>query len=218
MDYKKIYNQIVEKAKTRMLEGYKEKHHIVPKCLGGNNDKDNLVELTAREHFLCHMLLCEIYPKNDKLTRALFLMATNKNKKTYQRYKVSSRMYELFKINYSKMLTGKKDSNETRQRKSDGLKKRVMDWESRNLKASKKLKGREITWNLKGIPKKPHNRKTNIPVMQFDLNGNFIKEYSTIMEASNKNRSLHESIRLCIKGKYKTAGGYVWKLKKTLGG
>ena len=218
MNYKKIYNQIVEKAKNRMLEGYKEKHHIIPKCLGGNNDKDNLVELTAREHFLCHMLLCEIYPENDKLTRALFLMATNKNKKTHQRYKVSSRMYEFFKISYSKMLTGKKDSDETRQRKSDGLKKRVMDWESRNLKASEKLKGREITWNLKGIPKKPHNRKTNIPVMQFDLNGNFIKEYSTIMEASNKNRSLHESIRLCIKGKYKTAGGYVWKLKKTLGG
>ena len=80
MDYQKIYNQIVEKAKNRMLEGYKEKHHIIPKCLGGNNDKDNLVELTAREHFLCHMLLCEIYPKEYKLKHALFLMAIGKQK------------------------------------------------------------------------------------------------------------------------------------------
>ena len=47
--------------------GRLEVHHIVPKCLGGSNKKENLVELTAREHFICHRLLCEIYPKNKKL-------------------------------------------------------------------------------------------------------------------------------------------------------
>ena len=52
MNYQKIYNQIIERAKNRQLEGYKEKHHIIPRCLNGNNDKENLVKLTAREHFL----------------------------------------------------------------------------------------------------------------------------------------------------------------------
>ena len=81
MDYPTVYSQIIERAKTRTLEGYTEIHHIIPKCLGGNNSKDNLVSLTAKEHFLCHMLLCEIYPNNRKLWYALFLMSTNKNKK-----------------------------------------------------------------------------------------------------------------------------------------
>ena len=78
MDYQKIYNQIIERAKNRILECYKEKHHIVPKCLGGDNNENNLVELTAREHFLCHMLLCEIYPNENKLKHVLFLMAIGK--------------------------------------------------------------------------------------------------------------------------------------------
>lgn len=97
MNYQRIYDQIVGRAQNRKLEGYKEKHHILPKCLGGTNEKDNLVELTAREHFLCHMLLVEIYPKELKLKQALWLMAIGKNKK--EKYIVSSRIYEHIKIN-----------------------------------------------------------------------------------------------------------------------
>ena len=63
----------------------------------GNNDKENIVELTAREHFICHKLLCEIYPKETKLIQALWLMSINKNKKNHQKYKVSSREYERIK-------------------------------------------------------------------------------------------------------------------------
>lgn len=99
MNYQKIYGQIIERAKTRKLEGYKEKHHVIPKCLGGSNKKENLVELTAREHFLCHKLLCEIYPENEKLLWALWLMAIGKQKsKKTEPYKVSSRDYEYIKI------------------------------------------------------------------------------------------------------------------------
>jgi hypothetical protein len=105
MNYLKIYNQIIERAKNRQLEGYKEKHHILPKCLGGSNDKENLVELTAREHFLCHMLLCEIYPNETKLTQALWLMIIGKRRKNYQQYKISSKTYELLKIKVAEKAT-----------------------------------------------------------------------------------------------------------------
>jgi hypothetical protein len=99
MNYQKVYNQIIERAKNRQLEGYKEKHHIIPKCLGGDNNKNNLVELTAREHFLCHRLLCEIYPLNHKLIWALWLMAIGKQKiKTIEPYKISSKEYERLKL------------------------------------------------------------------------------------------------------------------------
>jgi len=89
MDYTKIYNQITERAQTQKIEGYVEKHHIIPRCMGGIDDKDNLVRLTSREHFLCHMLLVEIYPQEYKLKYALFLMSINKNKKENTKYKTS---------------------------------------------------------------------------------------------------------------------------------
>jgi hypothetical protein len=91
MNYEKIYQQLIDRAITRTLTGYKERHHIVPKCMGGDNSKLNLVDLTAREHFIAHKLLCEIYPNTDKLQYALWMMI---NCKTSNRtYKISSREY-----------------------------------------------------------------------------------------------------------------------------
>lgn len=56
--YTKWYFNIVDKAiSQRDIIGYTEIHHIIPKSMGGNNTKDNLVVLTAREHFICHLLL-----------------------------------------------------------------------------------------------------------------------------------------------------------------
>ncbi len=55
--YTRIYYSIIDRAKNRVLNGYTEKHHIIPKSIGGSNTKDNLVKLTPREHFICHLLL-----------------------------------------------------------------------------------------------------------------------------------------------------------------
>lgn len=74
MLYKKIYDQIISRSKTRALDGYFEKHHIIPKCMGGSDDENNLAKLTYREHFLCHKLLCKIYPGNLKLIYAISFM------------------------------------------------------------------------------------------------------------------------------------------------
>ena len=95
MDYKKIHDKIIERAKTRKLEGYGEKHHIIPKCMNGTNEKNNLVKLTAREHFLIHWLLHEIYPENSDLRYAFWSMCRNSDNQ--QRYKPSSRVYEYAK-------------------------------------------------------------------------------------------------------------------------
>jgi group I intron endonuclease len=105
MDYLKIYNSLVERGKNRQLTGYTETHHIIPKCVGGTNDKWNLVKLTAREHFICHLLLCEIYPKNTKLRFALWNMC-NVKRKHQNRFKVSSRLYNFIREEYSKNVSG----------------------------------------------------------------------------------------------------------------
>ncbi len=62
MNNVRIYNQLIDMAKSRdSLEGYYERHHIVPKSMGGSDDPDNLVFLTAREHFIAHWLLYKIH-------------------------------------------------------------------------------------------------------------------------------------------------------------
>ena len=64
MNYQKIYDNIVRRGQNRILEGYSEKHHIVPRCLGGTDEVTNLVSLTPEEHYLCHLLLVKIHPNN----------------------------------------------------------------------------------------------------------------------------------------------------------
>lgn len=71
MDYKFHYDSLVKKAKSRKpIDGYKERHHIIPRCMGGTDDIDNLVDLTAREHFIAHQLLAMMYPKNHSIVHA----------------------------------------------------------------------------------------------------------------------------------------------------
>lgn len=89
------YNRIIEKRKTNpILEGYRERHHIIPKSLGGNNNKENLIYLTAKEHYICHLLLVRICQNNKiaykKMLCALFKLGNcNKhyNSNTYKIYR-----------------------------------------------------------------------------------------------------------------------------------
>lgn len=93
MNYIKIYHDIVENAKTRKTADYVEKHHIIPKCLGGSNEKENLVELTAREHFICHWLLAK-HHNTKQLWNAFSMMCIGAKK--HHRY-ISSRTFEILR-------------------------------------------------------------------------------------------------------------------------
>jgi hypothetical protein len=75
MNYRRIYDSIIERARTRdEIMQYFEVHHIYPKCMGGSNDESNLVNLTLEEHFVCHQLLVKIYPAIIGLQYALRMM------------------------------------------------------------------------------------------------------------------------------------------------
>jgi hypothetical protein len=109
MNYEKLYNKIIEKAisakRVKSKHNYFEKHHILPKCLGGDNSKLNLVLLTAREHFICHWLLHLMYPKNNLLFFAFHMMCNVKSK-NQNRYLSSSRTYEYVKLEKKKRMSG----------------------------------------------------------------------------------------------------------------
>lgn len=76
MTYSAVYCALITKRLNNPItkkDCYCEKHHIIPKSEGGSNEPDNLVNLTAREHYIAHLLLDKIY--NDyKMSRAIISM------------------------------------------------------------------------------------------------------------------------------------------------
>jgi hypothetical protein len=95
MNYSTHYNLLITRAQNRELLTHKETHHIIPKCLGGLDTKDNLVNLTYREHYIAHLLLAKIH--GGPLWHAVNLMGRLK--------KYSNRHYERARIEHSKMVS-----------------------------------------------------------------------------------------------------------------
>lgn len=108
MNYKKIYFQLVSRSVER--SGYVERHHILPKCLGGTDAKENLVDLYPEEHYLAHLLLCKIYPENQKLLYASMNMATGSLSNLGKR---NNKKYGWVRRQYAKSISG--DGNPSRR-------------------------------------------------------------------------------------------------------
>ena len=96
--YTHWYYNIISTAQSRQIEGYVERHHIIPKSLGGSNEKENLVPLTAREHFICHWLLTKMVDNTNNRMRMLNAFWSMARKNQCQlRYEISGRKYEILK-------------------------------------------------------------------------------------------------------------------------
>lgn len=79
MNYILHYNRLMDRARGRNLPAgtYVERHHVIPKCMGGSNDACNLVDLLPEEHFVAHQLLAKAYPQHYGLQGALRTMVMN---------------------------------------------------------------------------------------------------------------------------------------------
>lgn len=99
MNYRKVYEDLVRsRSLSRSVSGYYERHHIKPRCLGGADEKDNMVTLTAREHYIAHKLLCKMYPDNIKLRQSvMFLMGKHKDTGMVN---ITSRDYERSRLDF----------------------------------------------------------------------------------------------------------------------
>jgi len=135
MNYQRIHDAIINRARSRTLQGYRERHHVIPRCLGGTNETENLVDLTAREHFIVHKLLCEMYPTESKLVYAYWMMSRTVSNSKYKReYHISNREYERVKQLFSEV-------------------------------SSKQQKGKSLTdEHKKALSKAAKTRKTRIPI------------------------------------------------------
>lgn len=127
--YYKWYMAIIETAKQRTDElDYSELHHIIPKSIGGLNNDQNLVKLTAREHFICHFLLTKI-TSGSNYHKMIYACQGMRRARNYQDRYINSRLYEIVKREGAKIQSnkflGKKLSEEHKAKISAGLTGRV---------------------------------------------------------------------------------------------
>jgi hypothetical protein len=117
--YKRLTSQ-----KDRELDCYTEKHHIIPRCMGGSDDKVNLVVLTAREHYVAHLLLtkCVANKFKGKILHAYVMMSEVKDKNQERFYKINSRLFESRKVESNKIKSQFRHSNEAKLAISEKLK------------------------------------------------------------------------------------------------
>jgi hypothetical protein len=137
--YSKYYFNIVDTAKARTLAAhtYIEKHHVVPRSLGGTNAPDNIVKLTAREHLICHRLLIKMTTGVQKSKMAFAAWRMIFSNKKHKRVKVTSRIYESIKLEMSKAASERSKT----YRHSEESKQKIAQ--------SKLGKTRNVTWGDK---------------------------------------------------------------------
>jgi hypothetical protein len=148
--YTKWYNFIIKRAQIRMLTSYTEKHHIVPKSMGGSNAKENLAILTAREHFVCHLLLVKMTTgeNKSKMAHAAWRMCcANK-----QEHGITARAYEKIRTAHSTLLKRKIGVLSNRHGKPGPNLGKPMSAEAKAKSSATKLAKKIIPWN-KGIPR-----------------------------------------------------------------
>lgn len=107
MNYQRIYDEIIAKAILRTtVNGYYESHHIIPKCMNGFDEPNNIARLTGREHYLVHHLLTKIYPSNEKLLYAFKMMCCCGSSKQHRAIpKLTSKQYALLRNEFSKSVS-----------------------------------------------------------------------------------------------------------------
>ena len=160
------YNSIVTKAQNRASEGYTEKHHIIPRSLGGNNSKDNLVRLTGREHFICHWLLIKMVTgsNREKMVYAFRMMRVTSKDHSGNRYetKLTSRIFEKYREEHitihSKTMTGRVSHNKGKKFGPQSVERRLITslaTKGKNLGKEPGNKGKPQPEYIKAKKRKP---------------------------------------------------------------
>lgn len=107
--YSRTYFQIIERNIGAKHNGYIERHHIIPRSLGGQDKNDNLVDLTAREHFICHWLLTKMFPVDSaeykKMCLAFGMMLWARSDSQQRNYTINSKTYERLRQQFSAFMS-----------------------------------------------------------------------------------------------------------------
>lgn len=149
MNYQLHYELLIKKsselARIHLPPGdinyiYYEKHHVLPRCLGGTNAKENLVLLTPEEHFVAHLLLAKIYPTEKGLVCAAIRLVGKGNKHRKCNNKMSGWLRRQHSINMRELHTGKPKSKEHVEKVAKALTGRVIPQDQIDKAVAKRTK------------------------------------------------------------------------------
>jgi hypothetical protein len=156
MNYSKIYEQLIERGVMRgwtkkTAPCYTEKHHIVPRSMGGSNEQSNLVVLTAKEHFVAYHLLWKIHKTREMFFALWSMMHDKRNSRIpfpeIPRLRELASVYNSFK-GKDHPLYGIGHTEESRKKMSESHKGKILSTETRR-KMSEARKGN--TLQSKGV-------------------------------------------------------------------
>lgn len=105
MNYKKIYDDLIESRSKMEREVYTEKHHILPRSWGGSDNKENLVRLTGKEHWIAHLLLSKIATGQNKYKA--FQSVLQMGRIITEDKRKTSRLYERARIEIAAFISKK---------------------------------------------------------------------------------------------------------------
>lgn len=182
--YSNWYHLIIERARKRHTLEYVERHHIQPRSLGGTDNKDNLVDLTAREHFICHWLLTKMHTGYSRAKMIYALNGMKRNNKFAQRYetKITARVYEKLKKEFSAVhsatMKGKipwnkgvpitEEQREKNRVAATGKKmsKEIIEKRSAKIRGQKRSNETKLKMSLasKGKPKGPMSEENKLKI------------------------------------------------------
>lgn len=168
MHYQNIYNSLIENALNRSnVDGYTEKHHIVPRSLGGKDSKDNLVILTAREHFIAHLLLAKIF--GGEMWHAAHMMS---NMKRY-----TNRIYKTVREEHAKEMSRKLKGHPNKNKGKT------------HLETYGKDKANSIAIKIsKGLKDKPKTEEHRLALIKAQNNRNYVVSSETKEKISKKTK------------------------------
>lgn len=217
--YTRTYNKIIERSRSRILKEYIETHHIIPRSLGGTDDPNNLAVLTAREHYICHLLLPKMLTGESKykMLHAYIIMSGRQlyNSKSYAAYKKEyskllseqmsgegNPMYGVDRKGKKNSFYGRTHSQETRDKISLGQKKR-------KLERPESFKTYERT---SAHRKAISQARTNSAAVYNFIHKDGSKFTGTTRQLSDKVGSHPAESWKLVNGHYKTHKG--WRIKK----
>lgn len=219
MNYDRHYQSLINKAKLRdyRVLSYYEVHHVKPRSEGGTQEIENLVKLTAREHFLAHWLLYRIDPTIKSRAFSFWRMCRGKGKCPDEEWPtISSRCYEEARKAHSKAISaallGVKKSPEHAKKVGLAVKgKKRTEEQKQKLRKPHNVseEGKKIL--TQNILKTVEKRKKKVIMLHKETLDN-IKEFNSLSDAA-KFVNL-DSSNICVALKTGSiAGDHRWKYK-----
>ena len=200
-----IQNILNTRGRFACSDEYRERHHIIPKCMNGGNNKDNLIDLYASKHFIAHKLLAEENPQNYQLKYAYWNMCQCTGRDGQDKYIPTPEEYEEARIFCHEAMSGenhpwygKHHTEETKEKISASRKGK---YKGENNSFFGKRHSKENIEKMKGTHSGKNNPKSK-PVYCVELGVGF----DSICIAAKETGVNKRSISYCLDGTQKHAG------------